>query len=429
LCMSYGVPKKITSEKPISVRDYISLVNELLKRIEVKVIGEVSGLKKASSGHLYFSLRDEKTGDVINCAIWSSVYRMCGVDLEEGMQVIISGTADIYRERGTFTFKVRTVEPVGEGALKKAYDELKEKLSREGLFDEEKKREVPEFPKKVGLITSKKGAAIHDFINNLEKVGFKVYICDTRVEGQEAVEDLLLSLKRMRKEEVDVLVITRGGGSLQSLLAFDNEMLVREIADFPVPVIAGIGHHEDITLSALAADKALSTPTATANFLTKGYQSARENVFHLEGSIKKSYENVLYRKNREFISFFNEIAGFFREILEEYRSVEDLAKRSLLYMKSIIEESKKNVVSLGTSISNCYRSVLQEKREKIDNISQLIRANDPKRQLSLGYAIVRKKGRPVKSVREIKKEDSMETSFFDGEAVSEVKEIKKKKYG
>jgi len=426
--MSSGIPKKITSKEPISVTDYISLVNELLRRIEVKIVGEVSELKKASSGHLYFSLKDEETGDVINCAIWSSVYKMCGVELEEGMQVVVSGVADIYRARGTLTFKVRTVELVGEGALKKAYDELKEKLSKEGFFKEERKREVPEFPERVGLITSKKGAAIHDFINNLEKFGLKVFICDSRVEGQEAVEDLLKSVKVMRKKKIDVLVIARGGGSLQSLLAFDNEMLVREIADFPVPVIAGIGHHDDITLSALVADKALSTPTAAASYLTRGYQRARDNLLSHQRSIKRNYDNALYRSKREFLSLFEEIVYFFKDILERYKRVEEKTRRSVLYMESGIRNKKDKLSSMGEDITGHFGSLVHQTKEKISGFSQIVRASDPERQLKLGYAIVRKEGRLIRNTDRVKEGEIMETTFIDGKISSEIKEISKKKY-
>ncbi len=409
--------------------DYISLLNELLKRVEVKVVGEISELKRASSGHIYFSLKDEETGDVINCVIWNSVYKMCGIELEDGMQVVVSGAADIYRVRGTLTFKVRTVELVGEGALKRAYEELKAKLLKEGLFETEKKRKIPEFPRAVGVITSKKGAAIHDFINNLEKFGLKVYICDSRVEGQEAVKDLLSSIKTMKAKKIDVLVITRGGGSLQSLLAFDNEMLVREIADFPVPVVAGIGHHEDITLSALAADKTLSTPTAAASYLTRGYQKARDDLLYFQESIKNGYENIFYGRVRKFISLFNEIVYFFRQIIDKYKKTEERTRRNLLYMESFIHKKKEEVNSLEQGINSGLQTGLWQTKKKIENISQVISANDPKKQLNLGYAIIKKEGKAVKSTKQVKLEETIQTVLSDGELSSKVKKIKTQKYG
>jgi len=426
--MSISIPKKIKSKEPLSVTGYISLINELLKRVEVKIVGEVSELKKASSGHLYFSLKDEKSGDVINCAVWSSIYRMCGISLEDGMQIIVSGNADIYRARGTFTFKVQTVELVGEGALKKAYDELKTKLSNEGVFDEEKKRKIPKFPKRIGVITSAKGAAIHDFTNNLEKYGLKVYICDSRVEGQEAIKDLLFSLKIMKRKNIDVLVIARGGGSLQSLLAFDNEMLVREIANFPIPVVAGIGHHEDITLSALAADKTLSTPTAAANYLTRGYQKAQEELSRFQENIRRSYEDALYKENRRFTSLFEKITFYFRQLLEKYRKAEERAKRNLFYIKNIINVKREEISFLEHRVSGGFQLGVQQTRKRIKNISQVILANDPQKQLNLGYAIVKKEGRVVKSIKGVKLEETMRTVLSDGEIYSKIKNIKKQKH-
>jgi len=197
----------------------------------------------SSRGHVYFSLKDEKDGALINCIIWKSRYAVYGVELKEGVKIIASGYPEIYAPSGRISFIAETIELAGEGALKKAYEKLKKKLAAEGLFEEERKRPLPKYPEKIGVVTSRQGAVLADFLNNLGKFGFKIKMIDSRVEGQLAVADLLLSIKSFQKQDIDALVIIRGGGSLESHLAFNNEMLVRAIADFPVPVIAGIGHH------------------------------------------------------------------------------------------------------------------------------------------------------------------------------------------
>ncbi|MCF7845264.1 MAG: exodeoxyribonuclease VII large subunit [Candidatus Pacebacteria bacterium] len=416
--------KELFFENPVTVSEYISIINSVLSGIKAKVKGEVSEMKQAASGHIYFSLKDENSGDLINCAIWSSVYKMCGVKIENGMEVIISGSSDVYGARGSLTFKVKTVELVGEGALKKAYDLLKSKLSEEGLFSKERKREVPLFPKKIGVITSKKGAAIHDFVNNLGKFGFQIQICDSRVEGQEAVQDLLRSIKIMRKKNLDVLVLVRGGGSLQSLMAFDNEALVREVVDFPCPVVAGIGHHEDVPLVALASDVSQSTPTATANYISEGFQKAIERTVFYQHIVETKYQEALHKK-REDLSESTEVAkNFFNLINEKYQRSEEKIKRALSVAISLVSFDIEKIKNNKEKILSSFKIVLKDKKEKIKTLEQAVLYNDPKKQLELGYAIIKKQGKVVKSVKDVKKGDALETVLCDGGVESEVKKIK-----
>ncbi len=419
--------REVLSSSPVSVSDYISIVNELLSRVDLKVIGEVGDMKVASSGHVYFSLKDEKTKDIINCVIWGSIYRMCGFKIENGMNVIISGSADVYRARGTLTFKVKTVEPVGEGALKKAYDELKERLEKEGLFSDERKRDIPKFPHRIGVITSMKGAAIHDFVNNIGKFGFNVLLCDSRVEGQEAVEDILMSIKIMKKKDLDVLVIIRGGGSIQSLMAFDNEMIVKEIIDFPVPVITGIGHHEDITLAALAADLSESTPTGVANRLSRDYRRAEDFLSLCEKKIENLFKEALY-KNKEKVSFYSEkLTFYFKKIFDEYKYSEKKIKEIMLKSTYFLLAKKEKVDNIRENILFVFKSGLKDKRREIERYEEIILNSNPEKQLRLGYAIVKKGEKVIKSVKNIKKEDLIQTTFFDGQVLSNIKKIKNDK--
>jgi exodeoxyribonuclease VII large subunit len=417
--------KEIYFKDPISVSDYISIVNELLLRINVKIIGEISESKVAASGHVYFSLKDEKSGDLINCALWNSVYRMCGIKIENGMKVIITGSADIYRARGTLTFKIKTIEPAGEGALKKAYEELKEKLTNEGFFALERKRKIPDFPKKIGVITSIKGAAIHDFVNNLGKFGFKVFLCDSRVEGQEAVEDLLKSFKIMRKKDIDVLVVIRGGGSLQSLISFDNEMLVREVVNFPVPVISGIGHHEDITLVALASDVSESTPTAVANYLSKNFVKAHDKVLLYEKKITNLFQEKIYETRSCIESNLDFINQSFDYIIKIYKKGEEKIKRVISTSAVLLQSKKEKVFSIKKDIFLQFKNVLNEINNIIDREEKIILMNDPKRQLKMGYAIMKIDGMVVKSVKNLERNDTMENILSDGRVISIIKNIKK----
>lgn len=417
--------QEIYFQEPISVSAYISVVNQLLSGINVKIFGEVSEVKVAASGHLYFSLKDERAGDVINCALWSSVYRMCGVKIEEGMKVIVTGSADIYRVRGTFTFKVKTIELAGEGALRKAYEELKKRLESEGLFAKERKREIPKFPSKIGLITSLKGAAVHDFVNNLGRFGFKVFMCDSRVEGQEAVEDLIKSVKAMKKIDIDVLAIVRGGGSLQSLIAFDNEMLVREIIDFPVPVITGIGHHEDVPLVALAADQSESTPTAVASSLSNNFVKASNDVLFFENKIVNSFQKTIYDLKVEVTEDIEKISQSFCQIIEIYKKGEERIKNVVLNSSLIIQSKKEKVNSLKDNVFAYFKNQINQSLKSVLEKEKVILANDPKRQLNLGYAIIKKEGKIVKSIKNLEKEEEIEGLLFDGKVISLVKSLKK----
>ena len=417
--------KEIYFENPLSVSDYISVVNELLLGINVKIIGEISEKKLAASGHVYFSLKDEKSGDLINCALWNSVYRMCGTKIENGMKVIVTGNADVYRARGTLTFKIKTIEPAGEGALKKAYEELKRKLTKEGFFDEARKRKIPDFPKKIGVITSMKGAAIHDFVNNLGKFGFKVLLCDSRVEGQEAVEDLLKSFRVMKKKDIDVLVVIRGGGSLQSLIAFDNETLVREVVNFPVPVISGIGHHEDVPLVALASDVSESTPTAVANYLSRNFVKAYDKVVLCERKIENAFRERIYETKSEINVIIESINQSFDQIIKIYRIGEEKIKRVIMNSSILLQNKEERIYTIKNNIFLQFKNILNDVRNTINREEKIVFANDPKRQLKMGYAIMKVEGKIIKSVKHLDKGGLIESILSDGEVVSIIKNIKK----
>lgn len=372
--------KEILSTRVFSVSAYLDILNTLLQACKTKVVGEVSEFKRAQSGHVYFSLKDKKDGSILNCVIWNSLYNLCGVEMKEGLEVIVSGEPDIYKPRGEIKFKVSSVRLVGEGELKKQYDKLKRKL--EYLFVEEKKRPIPEFPCKVGIITSKQGAVINDFLNNLGGYGFKIRMVDSRVEGQEALKDLLSALKTLKKQKLDVLVVMRGGGSLESFLAFNNEVLVRELAKFSVPTIVAIGHDKDVPLLALAADKMVSTPTAAANLLNQSWQK-------LEWEIKEKEASI-----------FSFLSSFF----EKFRLLEYRVKEGLL---RIIE------------------SEINELKTKMDRFQSVVLSNDPKRNLALGYSIARRSGKIIRSIRNIEINDMIDLEVGDGIINSKVYERKK----
>jgi len=376
--------RQTLEKSTFSVSAYLDILNTLLSSCKTKVAGEVSELKKASSGHVYFSLKDKKDGSVLNCVIWSSVYKFCGVELKEGIEIKAFGFADIYKQTGRITFKCSSIELMGEGELKKQYEELKKKLEKQGLFDESRKKDIPQFPCNIGVITSKEGAVINDFLNNLGQYGFKIKLVDSRVEGIEAVKDLLRALKTIKGEKLDCLVIMRGGGSLESFLAFNNEILIKEASKLEVPLIVAIGHDKDVPLLALAADKMVSTPTAAANLLNQSWQG-------LEWEIKEK-EAII----------FSFLSSFFDSIkLLEYKIKEALPK--------IIEARINNLKLI------------------LSNSESVININNPERNLALGYSIARKSGKIIKSIKEIKKDDFIDLEIADGIINTKTNETRKYK--
>ncbi len=449
--MNFPKRDKLGTEQPLEVSQFIEFLNEVLKSIKARVIGEVAGMKVDSNGHVWFSLRDKRNGNTLGCVIWKHNYRICGVQLKEGLEVIISGSCDIYPARGSFNFKVDTVELVGEGALKKAYDELKEKLSQEGLFAPEKKRPIPEYPQRICVITSlRSGTVIHDFTSNLGKFGFKIKAIDSRVEGQEAVKGLLDSMKIAKKEKMDILVIIRGGGSLESLMAFDNEILVREIASFPVPVVAGIGHHKDITLVSLAADASESTPTAVAQLLNNSWERAIHKVKIEESSIFRKFDSMLYSLKDNLRFNLDLMTRFFALIFKRYQSTEKRMIKGMAKMEYSILGIRKSLSDSNQSLARLFSERIEDAKmtllrpwvsaveqgfiplkeraiERIYSFEKIISQNDPERQLKLGYGIVRFRGGVIKSVDGIKEGDSLEITVSDGAIDSEIKKITPKR--
>lgn len=367
-------------EKTFSVSEYVELWNNFFKKIKpAKVLGEISQVKSGPSGHIYFTIKDKSGASILDCIIWNRNYLMCGVKFEVGMEVILQGRPSIYGPSGRFSFIADTAELVGEGALKKAYDELKKKLEKEGVFAEERKRTLPEFVHKIGVITSREGAVIHDFVNNLGKFGFEILLVDSRVEGQQATKSLLDSVKTLRDKDIEVLVIIRGGGSLESLQAFNNETLIREIVDFPVPVIAGIGHDQDVPLLALAADYMTSTPTAAAHLINQSWEEAYAKI--------KSFANILNR------------------IPTEIRRISEGIDRAWLTTTEFLDGRIKDI------------------RQILAMAEQMTKLNDPLRQLKLGYSIARQSGKIVRDASRLKKGDALHIQLAKGEIEAEVKNI------
>jgi len=393
--------KEILKNNIFTVSEYIEFLNNVLLSCEAKIEGEVNQVKKSSKGHVYFSIKDSNNS-VLDCVIWNYYYRICGIDLEEGMHVVLSGIPNIYAPSGRLSFKASLIELVGAGALKKQYEELKKKLEKEGVFDRQLK--LKDYPKNIGVITSKHGAVIHDFLNNLGKYNFKIEFIDSRVEGVEAIEDLMYSIKTFKKRKIDCLIVMRGGGAKNSFDVFNNEAIIREIIDYPCPIISGLGHHEDEPLFALASDYSVSTPTAVCHLLNSSWDELIHKIDKSEQYIFERYNNLL--KNIE-------------HKIEKVSNVFNIFENELRDKKLFIDDLRKDLIK-------SFSLNIKETKEKINYLEKEVNYNNPKRQLKLGYSILRKNDKIIKSIDEVNNEDLIDLEVLDGIIKSKVYDKKRK---
>ncbi len=403
-----------------SVAEFIQRINIELDNIPGQVIGEVSELKMASSGHAYFTLKDKDTGFVLPCTIWARDYVLSSVELEIGLEVAVTGKANYYGPFGKLSFNAKTVELVGEGALKKAYEKLKKKLTEEGMFAIERKRPLPLFTQKIGIITSLHGAVIHDFSNNLGKFGFSLLVLNSKVEGPESGRELALSVRAMRSEDIDVLVIIRGGGSIQSLAGFDNEILVREIVAFPVPVLAGVGHHQDVTLAALAADAAESTPSLVATLINTSWIQASQSLDSSERTILISFENNLSLTRRKLDRTFTASKEYLETILSTHNRAKEAISVALTALEYEFKRIKEKILITSQKILSQYQQNFSHINTILDTSARFMQANSPEHQLKFGYSIIYKNGNIVRSTKDTKKGDMLTLQVSDGIVTTQV---------
>jgi exodeoxyribonuclease VII large subunit len=416
--------KEEGTEVTYTVEKYLNLLNDNLSQIKGRVQGEVTEISLRPN-YLFFSLKDLKSESILRCFMWRRDYEICGVKLEEGTEIIINGFPEVYKPSGSLTFRSQTVELVGEGALKKAYEQLKKKLEKDGLFDPTQKRHLPDFPQKIGLITSSTGAVIHDFLNNLGNYGYSIKFKNSRVEGQAAVSDLIAALNYFEKAEIEVLVIIRGGGSLESLQAFNNETLTRKIANFKVPVICGIGHDRDVPLASLAADLMVSTPTATAISLNQSWDNAKHQLQSWQEKIINQYQHNLMVRYHFLENKAHQLISRFGFVFEKFNFFKSKIKENFWRWEYILKEKKDYLDFCLEAWSRIWQNNLANRKECLKNIENKLKDVNPLRQLKLGYSIVSCRNKIVKSVHKLKKEDKINVRLSDGQLNAKINQITK----
>ena len=416
------------TEKIFSVSDYIEILNQGLKNFRAKIIGEVSKVDFGPTGNVYFYLKDEKDQSVLKCMIYKDKYDIYGIKLEEGLKIIAEGYPNLHKLY-SFAFIAEVIEYSGEGTLKKEYERLKKKLTEEGVFAEERKRPIPLYPQKIGVITSLRGGTvIADFSNNLGKFGFKVKMVDSRVDGQVAVADLLLSIKTFKKQDIEVLVIMRGGGVLESmmpLMPFNNELLIREVVNFPVPVIAAIGHHKDVPLMALAADLKVSTPSIAATTLNESWKQATLFLERYERNVIDDYKDVL-NNARDLINQTTETTREYCDsIFDKYKEIENGLKVSLRNFQNTLLNVRINLEEALTKSFSGFKTLVFRVNKQLEYVEKTINSHNPERQLALGYSIARRGGKIIRRVNDTKIGENIDLRVIDGTIISKVKNINK----
>ncbi len=384
--------------------------DDLLRDVHVK--GEISNLSQPTSGHLYFTLKDESSE--LRCVMFRDKCAQLKFNLEDGMSVIVRGRISVYEKKGTYQLYAKEIQETGIGALYLAFEQLKKKLKREGLFDVAHKKPIPAFPRTVGIITSPTGAVIRDLLNVTRRRYPHVHLllAPVVVQGGQAPSEIVNAVQLLNRankelETIDVLVLGRGGGSIEELWAFNEEAVARAIFSSEIPVISAVGHETDFTIADFVADKRAATPSEAAELVVPDRREIERNLHSLELRIRQNLFNVVevHRQRLESI----EKSVLFRkptERINQYRQT--------------VDELKRNIYAEITHQVELHRSSLQAYIGKLDALSPLA-------ILKRGYSICsRLDGTVIRTIDNISVGDALKVLLTDGEAISEVKEKKRK---
>ena len=396
--------------KPIRVGQLNNYIGRVLKTdpilANVSVIGEISNLKFHSSGHVYFSLKDESSK--INCFLAASNLERITCPLEEGMEIVASGYISVYERGGYYSLNIRDIEVNGEGQLAVQFEKLKAKLEKEGLFSAEHKKTLPDFPSKVAVVTSETGAAVRDIIRTIKNKNdyVDILVYPVLVQGPAAAGDIAAALRDLNENysDVDVIITGRGGGSMEELWAFNEEVVARSIFDSVIPVISAVGHETDFTISDFTADFRAATPTAAAEMAVPDTRELREYLSGIKESLAESLmQAVEIRRNRLAALDPNAFAkGISTRIAYEQMNAD-----------RIIE-------SMGESLA----SRISSGRERIELLKALLDASDPKSILSRGYSVVTDEdGHIISRVEELKIGQNVNIETGSGSAGAEITRV------
>ncbi len=406
-------------DRTLTVPEYLELVNELISPLVVFVEGEVTDLKVLRDW-VFFSLKDAETQSILRCGLHAGVYRRLGANVEEGMAVKVEGYGKLSPKTGNFGFWVKSIEPLGEGALRRAYELLLEKFKSEGLFT--RKREIPLFIERIGVISSRDGVVLQDLRKNLAPRGIKINFLHSSVEGVGAADELRSAIKQMSRMSVlpDVLILIRGGGSLESLQGFNNEAVCRALFACPVPTIVGIGHDVDAPIVTLVADHSASTPTAVAHVINSSWAPLVEGLPTHVRTMREVF--VRAQESREHrvelcVRALRGVLGVMRG--HTHLAVEKFASSKERY-RARVEECRHRVLRAREGMSQVFERGMIRIEERMATLTRLLSASDPARALARGYALVYTQGSLVRSVGDVERGAELSMKVADGTISSTV---------
>ncbi len=365
---------------------------------DVWVQGEISNFSRPSSGHLYFTLKD--AGSSLRCVVWKTDAARLRVTVQDGMSVEAHGAISVYEAGGQYQLYVNLIKPVGEGALYQEFLRLKSLLEAEGLFDPGRKRPIPELPKRIGLITSPTGAALRDMLNTLRRRMplAEVIIAPSPVQGDEAPGRIVAALENLnRKIKPDVILIARGGGSIEDLWAFNDERVVRAVAGLAIPVISGVGHETDFTLTDFAADLRAPTPTAAAELATViTVDDLKYSIDQLQTDLLGSIHSLIERRRVDLVNTDLQLKQF------------SPTRR--------LQSDRQRVDELSHLVETAIRHKLDLSLLRVQALDQRLVALSPLEVLKRGYAVVNrsKDGELMDSVKKVKMRDELNVRVSDG---------------
>ncbi len=395
--------------KVSKVNDYVKLLldnDALLQNIRVE--GEISNFKRhAASGHLYFSLKDEKA--VINCVMFRSAADGLRFMPKNGQAVIVQGSVQLYPKTGVVQFYVRRMMPVGIGDLHARYEALRDKLSQEGLFDRENKRPLPRVPKKIGIVTSPTGAVIRDMMRVLKRRWpmTEALLVPALVQGAEGAASICVGLHTLyERDDIDLIIVGRGGGSLEDLWCFNEEVVVRTIAASPVPIISAVGHESDVTLADFAADVRAGTPSMAAELAVPDGEKVMQELRDKRAQMDARIESLLAHKKALLKSYL--ASGLMREPAQLLAS----------YAMALDQKT----MALDHAMEAGFGAKTEAFTKKVAELEAL----SPLAVLGRGYTYAEKDGKALRSAKEINEGDTLSLYLTDGQVQAEVTSVTRK---
>ncbi|MBU3828091.1 MAG: exodeoxyribonuclease VII large subunit [Candidatus Lactobacillus pullistercoris] len=419
--------------------------------------GELSNFRFRRNSHQYFSLKDEKSK--INVVMFRSYFDKVKFKPEEGMKVYVTGYVSVYGPQGSYQFYAETMEPAGLGALYEQLKQLQAKLAKEGLFDPAHKKKLPHFPDKIAVVTSASGAVIHDIMvtANRRFPHAEIDLFPAQVQGETAADSLVRAMKQILEhaDDYDVMIIGRGGGSLEDLWPFNEEEVVRQVYEMPMPVISSVGHETDTTLCDLVADQRAATPTAAAEYATPNLPDEIVNIHQLESSLLASMQSIIRQKREQLSRIQNSV--IMREPARMYdqqiQTVDMLKQRLNKSILTELERSRQNLnlikqklISAGPDkqiiqfrqtldfyqqrLADNMKHLLLAKRNRFNQSVQQLDDYSPLKTLNRGYTYtIDENKETVSSIKQIKAQDKLELHFKDGIAETIVTAVRGEENG